>query len=254
MISYRYPGLLAFGYLHGEEELHHPAGFVQQIVVAVVLFRDFSLAVGKGALVTLFRQLLPFIKVHQGPYRDPPVDHVLALIAGVVPAAGHIQREVTARPLVALGVQLVEAGYVLGLVSCRASKVGALDIFGLDVDAATLLIEEGEGIEFHGVIDVIADAEWMTLLAGDLQYQAGARGGDLTEVGNLYVLAGCGIQAKGRGLAFRDGLTLGIAQGPGERVLAVGGDGRPFQSLAQIADLVDAHAAQLRFLDQGGAR
>ncbi|MNQ47474.1 hypothetical protein D3C85_613190 [compost metagenome] len=254
LIAYRYPDLLAFRHLHGEEELHHPAGLVQQIVVAVVLFRDLGLAVGKGALVTLFRQLLSLIEVHQGPYRDAAVDHVLALIASVVPAAGHIQREVTTWPLVALGILLVKAGHLLGAVSCRAGEIGALDILGLDVDAAALLIEEGEGVEFHGVINVITDAERMALLACDLQHQAGGRGGDLTEVGDLHIFPGGGIQAKGRGLAFGDGLTLGIAQDPGERVLTFSGDGRPFQCLAQVADLVDAHAGQIRFLDQGWAR
>src|SRR5690606_18775587 len=92
--------------LHAEQEFHLPARLVEQIRHAVLVLRDVQLAVaerGDGA-----ERARSLVEVEQGPNGDAPVDDVLSVIAGVVPAAAHVEavaaaaRGLTRNALVAL--------------------------------------------------------------------------------------------------------------------------------------------------------
>src|SRR5690606_16229482 len=85
------------GHLHLEQELHLPAGFVEQIRDAVAALGDAEGAVTEG--------ILPRPDVHaaleeglERPGADATVHHVLAVVPGVVPAAAHVEHVVAGPP------------------------------------------------------------------------------------------------------------------------------------------------------------
>ncbi len=130
--------------LHREQEAQFPPRLVEQGVRAVPVLRDRQPPVReqRAAVAGAAR---PRIGVEQGPGADAAVDDIFALVARVVPAAGHVQRQRATGPSIALLVAAGEAGGAVGPVAGGAREVGALHEPRLDRHAAALLIEEAQG-------------------------------------------------------------------------------------------------------------
>src|SRR5690606_25376539 len=78
---------LAVRHLHAQQELLLPAGLVEHVGDAVAGLRDVERAAGEG-------RLAPLVQAHERVRRAAAVDDVLAVVAGVVPAAADVQEVV----------------------------------------------------------------------------------------------------------------------------------------------------------------
>ena len=139
---------------HLEHPLHLPACLVQQVRIAVLLFRNLhgivSIAVfcltGNGTLILVLHH----------PQSNPAVHHVFSMIAGIVPAAGDILEIVPVR---------CDACGVIGVscTACQCCGIPGGNILALNGDAAAVLVEIVEGIEQHAGVDFCsADGKFPT--------------------------------------------------------------------------------------------
>src|SRR5690606_21711518 len=154
-------------------------------------------------------------RAQQVPGGDAAVDHVLAVVARVVPAAPHVQPVVADTGLAGhVGVALV------GRYAHVAGRPGVLlaDQIAVDLDAAALDVEELHRVRAQLVVDVAADRERVAGLPVGAHRVAGARRGDVAEVQRVHVLAGGRVHPAGGGHALGHGGAAGVDQGPRQRV------------------------------------
>src|SRR5690606_14425618 len=132
----------------------------------------------------------------QGPNGDAPVDDVLSVIAGVVPAAAHVEAVAAA----ALGLT---RNALVALVPGRPREGGITGVRHPNLDAASVVIEEGERVVLEPRVQVRADVERIAPLVSHAQHVAGARRLEGAEVHEVDVLAGGPIVAEGHRLSAR---------------------------------------------------
>ncbi len=241
--------LLALGDLHGQQELHLPAGLVQDVGHTVVPLGDGQGGVGDPGGVPGGRGVRALVDAHQLVDGDAAVHHVLAVVARVVPAAGHVERVVARGGGVAGDVRVALVGLdadVTGLASVAGGE------FVEDLDAAALGVVEVQGVRGQGGVGVGGDAEGVAGLAVGGQGVALARPGEAAEVDGVHVLPGGLVQAVRHGVALGHDRALGVGQLPGQGLLGVGDHGGVLGALREVADLVDADArAGVGFVDRG---
>src|SRR6185437_3051845 len=183
----------------------------------VLRLRDLHLAVAEaGGAAAEARERLVLVLQH--PDGEAAVDHVLAVIARVVPAAA--------------GVEGVAAGRLGGTADALVARVPGRPLVGagagvghLDRDAAALQVEEGERVVLEPAIDGRADGERHALVGADAQLEPLPRRRHRGEVDLLDPLARRAIRAERPRLAARAHLARGVDQLPGERRLGRRGDG-----------------------------
>ncbi len=203
--------------LHGQQEVHFPAGFVQQVGDAVGVFGDLAVTVGEGGQGRgLAQDDGALIGVLQRPHRDAAVDHILSLVAGVVPASAGIERIAAAGPNLATLVGLVEAGRLVLHVARRSGQVRSLNEPLLDRDAAAILIEKSQSVGLQRSIQSTADRERAALDHADAQAIAVALCPEAAEIDLMDVLARGRVRAENPGLAAGHDRALGVAQRPGQ--------------------------------------
>ncbi len=110
------------------------------------------------------------------------VDQVLAVVAGVVPAAADVQAVVALR-LLGAGDALVADVPGRAFVALRSG------VRHLDRDAAALQVEERQRVVLEALVDVVADLERQALVLADLQLEALAGGVERREVDLLHLFA-----------------------------------------------------------------
>ncbi len=110
---------LALRHLHRQQEPHFPARLVQQVVDAVPRLGQRGRAVGEGG-----RARIDLIEILQHPQRDAAIDDIFALVARIIPAAGHVELIGAARPDRACQIGALEAGHDLLRMTRRARPLG----------------------------------------------------------------------------------------------------------------------------------
>ena len=223
----------AVGHLHGQQEAHLPRRFVEQVVAAVARLRQRGAAVGEGR-----GGGVDLVEVEQRPQCDAAVDDIFAVVARVVPAAGHVERIVAARPDRAGEVGPLEASRDLVRMPGLARPGGTAGEAGLDRRPGALLVEDVEAAVREGAIEVGGDREGMARLAGDLQ-PIGAGGAQCGDVDLVDAVAGGGIGAEDPGLAARDHLPLRIQHAPRQRGRRIARHDRALRRVGDEADLVE---------------
>src|SRR5690554_4975787 len=184
---------LTLRYLHGEHEFHLPAHFVEDVRYTVATLRNIQGAVREGAgIVAQVQSTL--VHDEQFPDGDTAVDNILTVIAGVVPAFGHVKAVVTGT---------APAGHVVVTfirthveVSCRPCPLGIGGVTGvaatgirrLNRDTAAVVIEVFDGIIKHTAESVCGDIKGITLVTAHMKLIAGGRGGDGTDVNKVNVV------------------------------------------------------------------
>ncbi len=220
--------------LHPQQEVDLPAGLVQDVRHGVA-------ALGHAQRRVTQRRvrpgpLRPLEGVDQLPGGDPAVDHVLALVAGVVPAAAHVQAVVAdARLARHRGVALV-GGHPE--VPGRAG-VGGAGQRGVDRDAAALLVEERHAVGAQAVVERGRDVERVARLPVHDQREARAAAGVGGEVHELGGVARGRVGAVDDGGPGGDARAGGGAQLPAERCGGGADDGGALRAVRQVAELVD---------------
>src|SRR5690606_36717032 len=181
-------------------------------------------------------------------HRDAAVDHVLAVVARVVPAARHVQGVVAgARRARHVDVALV-GGHAH--VSGRAAVAGGDGVE--DLDAAALRVVERQRVDAQLLVGALVDVEGVAGLTVGGERVAASGGGVGAEVDGVHVQAGGGVRAERLGLAGGHDRAVGVGQFPGERLGGVGDDGRVLGAVRQVADRVDADRVACVGLVDGG--
>src|SRR5262249_45964111 len=140
---------------------------------------------------------------HELVDRDSAVDDVLAVVAGVVPTAGHVERVVAAGS--ATGRVLGRAAHrVVALVRRDSDVAGRPRVPGpaavQDRDAVALRVVELERVLAHRGVFGCIDVKRMARLTIRAQREAGTAAAVATEVDGVHVLPGSGVDApRGRG-------------------------------------------------------
>ena len=189
------------------------------------------------------------IEILQHPQRDAAIDDIFALIACIIPAAGHVQRIGAARPVGARLIEPLEAGHDLADMPRRARPLGAPGETRIDRHPGALLVEEIERGARQRAIDIGRNSEGVAGAAIDLQ-AIGARRAERAEVDLLHLVARGGIGAEDRGIALRNRAALLVEQFPG-RGRAVFRDDGMLGGVGAEADLVEMRS---RRFPRGGRR
>ena len=228
---------LSLRHLHPQQRVQAEARLVEQVGLAVFALGDAHLAVAEvaGRRAEAGQHL---VLVLQRPDREAAVDQVLAVVAGVVPAAADVQ-------LVA-ALRLGRAGHALVADVAGGAFVGLrAGVRHLDVDAAALQVEERERVVLELLVDVGTDVERRALELADAQLVALAGGGERREVDLLHALARRLVVAVGARLAAGARLAGLVDELPVERRRRGRRDRRDLGQPRQVADLVDAHGGEL---------
>ncbi len=133
-------------HLQPQEEIEPPARLVEQVGAPVLRLGDLHLPVAERRRRRAeARERLVLVLQH--PDGEAAVDDVLAVIAGVVPAAAGVERVVA--------VALRRAGDALvAEVAGRALEGGRARVRHLDRDAAALQVEERQRVVLQPPVDV----------------------------------------------------------------------------------------------------
>src|SRR3546814_8706797 len=115
-----------------------PDLLVEQVAGAVPRLGQRRRPIGEGRRLPALALL---IKVEQRPQRDPAVDDIFAVVAGIVPAAGDVVAARAAGPMIALLVGARHAGDDLGRMPRRSRPAIAARITRLDRRARARLVE-----------------------------------------------------------------------------------------------------------------
>ena len=122
---------------HLEHPVHFPAGFIEKVGILVVVFGNIHSAVS----VDLVKSVLDssFVLVLHQPEGKTAVYDIFAVVAGIVPASGDIDR--TAAALVA--PCLLDLSHILRVTGFTGESllVAGSDELALDLDAAAVLVE-----------------------------------------------------------------------------------------------------------------
>src|SRR5699024_6929719 len=169
---------------------------------------------------------------------DASVDHVLAVIARVVPTP----RDVVG--VVARGAGV--AGHLdVALVGQDTDVPGLALVTGcdllVDLDTAALRVVEGQRVGGQVPVQVGVDGEGMAGLFVDGQGVSLPDLCDLGKVDGVHVFVGGVVDAVGLGLALGHGSAVGVGQLPGQGVVGLGDDGGVLGAVRKMADLVDAY-------------
>ena len=220
----------AVGNLHPEQKLHLETRFVKQIADTVSGFGDLQAAIPECGGPSL-------IGIEQGPQGDTAIDHVFAVIAGVVPAAGDVERIAASRPFdPALVASREASGDFLRMP--RRPRPCCTDQPRLDRHARALVIEKCDRVSGERRIHAFPDREGIARRTFDDQAIAFARRAEIAEVDPLDCPARCRILPERLRLALPDGATGGVVQRPGQRRRS-SADDRDLGIAGLEADLVE---------------
>src|SRR5690606_4172120 len=238
----------AFGHLHLEEELHLPACFVEHVGHAVAGFGQAQGGVGQLVGLGGVGELGALVDAHDLVHRDTAVDHVFAVVARVVPAAGDVKGGVAGAGRARhVGIALV-GGHAD--VAGRASVAGGDGVE--DLDAAALRVVERQRVDAQFLVDAFVDVEGVAGFTVDGERVVASLRGVGAEVDGVDVEPGAGVRAVRLGLAAGDHVTVGVGKLPGERAGGVGDHGRLLGTVREVADLVDADPRSgVGFVDRG---
>jgi len=189
-------GLHPVGNLHLQQELDLVTGLVQQVVDPVARFRNIGLAVGEGVRGLILAHHRPLIGVQQHPHGNAAVDDIFPMVAGIIPAAGDVERIVATGPGDAGPVRAGETGRDLVRMSGLTRQVRACDVFRQDRDAGAVLIEIGEGVVFQAGMRMLQDRERAAFVRSDDQPVALAIGLKRLEVDGMHALSGRCVLAE----------------------------------------------------------
>ena len=205
-----HPGLrLPVRDLHGQQELHLPACFVEDVRHVVLVLRNAELAVPE--LAGRATDGSPLELVHHRPDGDAAVHHVLPLVAGVVPSAGDVELVVASRALQAghrfvAGVGMAGRG-LLGDVAGGPRPLLLASVRQCDLDAAALVIEKPKRVDLQLAIDVARDIEGVADVVADPQDVPAPGRCEAGEVHDMNVVAGGGVVSDRLRFAGRDGVA-----------------------------------------------
>jgi len=180
---------LALGHLHLEQELELPAGLVEQVGDPVPPLGDVHGPIREraGRLAEVPRAL---VEVEERPSRHGAVDHVLAVVPGVVPATRHVER------VVAAGGR--RAGNLLvGEVAGGTSESRLARVRHGDLDAGAVVEEIRQGVVLQRAVDAGADREGAAALLPDRQHVAATGRLERGEVDDVHPVAGGHVEARG---------------------------------------------------------
>ncbi len=227
---------LPLGHLHLQQEVQFPADLVEDVRHLVAALRD-----GEGAVAEL-RGLAragvqrALVGAEQLPGGDAAVDDVLAVVAGVVPAAGDVEGVVADAGLTGdLGVPLVgRDAHVSGRAAVARAQLVA------DRGAAALRVVVLRGVGAQPLVGGGADVEGAAGLPVGDQGVALAALPVAAEVDRVDVLPGGGVHAARLAPAVGDDASAVVLQLPAQRRGRVGDDGGVLRAGGEVADLVDA--------------
>ncbi len=228
---------LARRHHHAQHPLHLPARLVEEIRLAVLVLDVISSWHVPEILRVVPEVLGALVLVLQEPHGDAGVDHVLAVIARVVPAARHVER------VAALGLRPAGHALVAG-VPGRPRPLGAAGVGHGDLEAAPLVVEEREGVVLELPVHVVADVERQALVLHDHELVALARRLEGREVDELQELPGGLVLAEGSGLAARDGLAGRVEELPVRGLLGLRLPRGDLVAIGQVTDLVHPHLGE----------
>ena len=179
---------------------------------------------------------MKFVGEHELRCRLRARRRVLAIVAGIVPAA----RDIELLSFLMERVVKIHGGMAVLRVAVRdlQARLGVVDL-----RAAALQRERAPIFDRRLVVDVLADGECIRRLAADDEAVAAGLV-ELREVGLPQVLLRHRVMLRGRERAGEDRLACRVID-DGERVLrtdGVHGDHRDFRMRRKIADLVDMQA------------
>ena len=217
-------------HLHLQEELQFIARFVEQVGDAVSRLWQRGALVGKRAG--------DFVEIQERPDRDAAIDDVFAVIARVVPAAGHVDWIGAARPVGAARIPALEARGHLTRMPGGTRPAIAAGIARLDRDPGALLVEEVECALRQRPVQAGPDREGAAFRSGDGE-AVFAGCGKRAKIDDLDAVARGFVRAAGLGAAAGHDLARGIDDAPVERGIAVGRDDRALGTVGQKADLIE---------------
>ena len=149
-------GFCAVRRLHGEHVVEIVARLIQQVIQAVTGFRNVRRAILKSGCAAL-------IGIQQRPDADAAIHHIFALVTGIIPPAGDIQRIVTAGPADLVHVLAMETGQHFFFVSGRTRPLLAASMLGFNRNAGTVVVEVSQRIVFEVAEDIFRNVKWMAL-------------------------------------------------------------------------------------------
>ena len=227
-----------------------PAHLVEHVRHAVAPLGDAQRAVGQR--VRRPRAQCALVQAEQLRDGDAAVDHVLALVARVVPAARHVER-VVAGPAV---VQVDAGGRrrvarreardrAVAAVGGDVDVTGGAPVAGaeqrlVDRDAAALAVEHDEGVDAQVVVEALSHSERVGRRSVGLQHESVARRPHLVERDDVDVQPRRRVVAARLRLPLRDDRPA-LVQLPPHRSGRVGDERGRLGAVGQVADLVHAN-------------
>ncbi len=190
----------------------------------------------------------PFVGVDQLPGRHAAVDDVLAVVAGVVPAAAHVQPVAAVVAAGHVGVALV-GGDVQ--VAGGAGVLAAAGVLGGDRDAAALVVEERQRVVGQLLPGGRADVEGVAGLVVHGEHVVGADTGVGREIDLVDGVSGGRVGAEDGGGAAGHHLVRAVQQAPGQRRTRTADHGRLLGGAGRVGDLVDLDVLAERRADHG---
>ncbi len=228
---------LSVRHLHLQQELQLPAGLVEDVGHLVAALGDVERTVAELRGLPGAGVQRALVGAEQLPGGDAAVDDVLAVISGVVPAAGDVEGVVAHAGLAGhLGVAPVGRR---AHVSGGAAVAGAESV--ADRGAAALRVVVLRGVQTQPLVGGRADVEGAAGLTVGDQRVALAALLVPAEVDRVDVLPGGGVDAARLAPAVGDDPSGVVLQLPGQPGGGVRDERGVLRSRRQVGDLVDPY-------------